>query len=100
MNTSMDRRQERPASDTPLPLVWLLEFGEDHEGGAVLGVFATRETAKGAFVEAAKRMPFALDDAREDDDGSLRLHGGCDWLSLRPYPVQTQDEISTRSAAR
>ncbi|MFD7978851.1 hypothetical protein [Streptomyces sp. NPDC059071] len=85
-------------STNPPPLVWLLESGEDHEGGTVLGAFATRDAAKGAFVEAAQRMPFALDDAREDDDGSLHLHGGCDWLSLRPYPVQTQTEISTRSA--
>ncbi|MDF2708141.1 MAG: hypothetical protein K0R62_3793 [Nonomuraea muscovyensis] len=80
-------------------VVWILESGEDHEGGAVLGVFNTRDTAMGAFVEAAQRMPFGLDDAREEADGSLRLHGGCDWLSLGPYPVQTQAALTQGGGA-
>jgi acyl-coenzyme A synthetase/AMP-(fatty) acid ligase len=62
--------------------------GEDHEGGNVLGVFADREQAKGAFVEAARNIPFAIDGAREDEDGSIHLHGGCDWLSLSQEVVQ------------
>lgn len=73
--------------------VWLLMTGEDHEGGDVLGVFATRDLAKAAFQEAAERMPFALDDARQEKDGSLHLHGGCDWISLTPHDVKTQDAI-------
>ncbi|MFC8271122.1 hypothetical protein ACFUJR_00975 [Streptomyces sp. NPDC057271] len=80
-------------------VVWVLEAGEDYEGGEIKGVFATRDTAKGAFVEAAQRMPFGLDGAREDEDGSLHLHGGCDWLSLRPYPVQTQAALPEGGAS-
>ncbi|MFD5184081.1 hypothetical protein ACFWMQ_16000 [Streptomyces sp. NPDC058372] len=36
------------------PQVWLLMQGEDHEGGNVLGVFATRDTARGEFIAAGE----------------------------------------------
>jgi len=45
------------------PTVWVLATGEDHEGGEVLGVYASKEAAKGPFVEAARRIPFDLDNA-------------------------------------
>jgi hypothetical protein len=52
------------ASDQPTaPIGWVLATGEDHEGGEVLGVYATKEAAKGPFVAAAQRIPFDLDNA-------------------------------------
>lgn len=77
----------------PMTTVWVLMSGEDHEGGSVLGVFASRDAAKGAFAEAGRWMPFAVDGAEENEDGTLRVHGGCDWLELRPFPVQSQAAI-------
>lgn len=68
--------------------VWILMKGEDHEGGDVYGVFATKEDAKGPFVEAAQSIPFVIDEAWQDDeDGSVHVHGGCDWVSLEPHAV-------------
>jgi hypothetical protein len=69
------------------PVVWILSKGEDYEGGNVLGVYATKDAAKGPFVEAARRIPFDLDDAWQDDDGAVHAHGGCDWVSLEPHAV-------------
>jgi hypothetical protein len=62
--------------------------GEDSEGGDVLGVYATKEAAKGPFVEAARRIPFDLDNAWQDNGtGAVHAHGGCDWVSLEPHPL-------------
>lgn len=69
------------------PQVWVLSTGEDHEGGEVLGVYASKEAAKGPFVEAARNIPFDLDAAWQDDTGGVHAHGGCDWVSLEPHPL-------------
>lgn len=68
-------------------IVWVLATGEDHEGGEVLGVYASKEAAKGPFVEAARRIPFDLDKVWQDDDGAVNAHGGCDWVVLEPHPL-------------
>ncbi|MEV0015433.1 hypothetical protein [Streptomyces tendae] len=61
------------------PIVWVLSKGEDHEGGDVLGVFASKGVARGPFAEAARSIPFDLDSAWQDDDtGAVHAHGGCD----------------------
>lgn len=85
------RRNEAPAG----PVVWVLSTGEDHEGGTVLGVYATKEAAKGAFLQAATGIPFGVDGAWQDDDGSVTAHGGCDWVSLEPHPLITRTELTT-----
>ncbi|MFF8589972.1 hypothetical protein ACF061_00790 [Streptomyces sp. NPDC015220] len=77
------------------PVVWILSQGEDHEGGTVLGVYANKEAAKGPFVEAAKRIPFDLDSAWQDDDGAVHAHGGCDWVSLEPHPLITSTQLGS-----
>lgn len=76
------------------PVVWILSSGEDHEGGTVLGVFANKDAAKGPFYEAACDIPFDLDKAWRDDDGAVHAHGGCDWVSLKPYDVVTQTQLT------
>ena len=69
--------------------------GEMHEGGEILGVFLDRDLARGAFVTAAQRIhqSFGIDDLRENEDGSVHLEGGCDWLSLDPHTVTTALEL-------
>lgn len=79
-------------------MVWLLMQGEFGEGGTVLGVFADRELAKGQFVDAAARLPFRIDDAKQEDDGSIRLSAGCDWLSLEPHPLTSRPELANGGA--
>jgi hypothetical protein len=69
------------------PIVWVLSTGEDHEGGDVLGVYADKEAAKG--------IPFDLDNAWQDEEsGAVHAHGGCDWVSLEPYPLITATQLA------
>lgn len=86
----IDRRTTTPAG----PVVWVLSSGEDHEGGAVLGVYASKEAARGPFITAAHRIPFDLDNAWQDQDGAVHAHGGCDWVSLEPHQVITAPQIT------
>lgn len=81
------------------PTVWLLSSGEDHEGGYVLGIYATKDAAKGPFIDAASDIPFDLDEAWQDDDGAVRVYGGCDWVSLKPYPLITRTELTAAQDA-
>jgi hypothetical protein len=76
--------------ETAGPVVWVLSSGEDHEGGHILGVYATKDLAKGPFFQAAEDMPFNLDGVWQDGDGRVSVHGDCDWVSLKPYPLVTQ----------
>lgn len=76
------------------PLVWVLSTGEDHEGGDVLGVYASKEAAKGPFAEAARNIPFDLDGAWQDEDGAVHAHGGCDWVSLVPHPLVSREQLT------
>ncbi len=77
------------------PVVWILQRGEMHEGGTILGVFLDRELGRGKFVAEAQTIhrTFGIDDLREEEDGSYHLAGGCDWLSLEPHKVTTALEI-------
>lgn len=75
--------------------VWILSKGEDYEGGTVLGVYASKEAAKGPFVKAARRIPFDLDEAWQDEEsGAVHAHGGCDWVSLEPHPLIGQQQLA------
>lgn len=73
--------------------VWILSKGEQHEGGEVLGVYADRDLAKGQFVTEAQNLSFAIDDAKQDADGSIHLYAGCDFLSLEPHDLIVRNEI-------
>lgn len=76
------------------PVVWILSTGEDHEGGTVIGVYASKDLAQDDFLTAAQKIPFGIDEAWKDDDEAVRVHGGCDWVSLEPHPVKTQRELA------
>src|SRR5690349_18170643 len=93
----METGHEMNQEDHPLrqpPTVWVLSAGEDHEGGNVLGVYASKDVAKGPFVEAARRIPFDLDKAWQDDDTeAVHAHGGCDWVSLEPHPLIAREQL-------
>ena len=87
--TELARRQPHTG-----PIVWVLSTGEDHEGGDVLGVYATKEIAKGPFAEAARNIPFDLDGAWLDEDGAVHAHGGCDWVSLVPHQLVSREQLT------
>lgn len=89
--TELAHRQPQTTS----PIVWILSTGEDYEGGAVLGVYASKEAAKGPFVEAARSIPFDLDQAWQDEEsGAVHAHGGCDWVALEPHPLIGQQQLA------
>jgi hypothetical protein len=89
--TTLATTQDAP----PCPIVWILATGEDYEGGTVLGVYTTKEAAKGPFVEAARRIPFDLDQAWQDEEsGAVHAHGGCDWVSLEPHPLISTQQLT------
>lgn len=88
---NIERHVGAPAAG---PVVWVLAYGEDHEGGTVLGVYASKNAAKGPFAEAAHNIPFDLDNAWQDQDGAVHAHGGCDWVSLEPHALVTQIQLT------
>jgi hypothetical protein len=79
------------------PVVWILSEGEMHEGGAIVGVYLDRDLARGALTAAAQKLHdrFTIDDARQDDDGSIHVEGGCDWITLEPHPVVTNVQVES-----
>lgn len=76
--------------------VWILSKGEFNEGGRILGVYADKELAFADFTTAAREIhdAFTVAGTDQDDDGGVHLHGGCDWLSLEPYDVLAQPQIT------
>ncbi|GAA4705476.1 hypothetical protein [Streptomyces youssoufiensis] len=64
---------------------WAVSTGEIGQGGEVLRLFATREMA----CEYVRRegLPFSLDRAREQEDGSLYVEGRTDWLGVDLHAV-------------
>lgn len=89
------QRQETQHNATAGPVVWILSEGEMHEGGHILGVYLDRDLARGALVTKAQQLNdrFTIRDARQDDDGSIHVEGGCDWIALEPHPVTTALEL-------
>lgn len=73
--------------------VWILSKGEQHEGGEVLGVYADKELAKGQFLQEARALSFAIDDAQQDANGAIHLYAGCDFLALEPHRLIVRNEI-------
>jgi hypothetical protein len=77
------------------PVVWILSKGERYEGGSVIAVFADRDLGRGKFTEQALDMAFPIDDARQDEDGSIHLDAGCDWLALEPHTLITANQLES-----
>lgn len=77
------------------PVVWVLSGGEMYEGGTIHGIYADRDLARGEFTKRAQALQdrFSIDDARQNEDGSIRLSGGCDWIALEPHPLITAAQI-------
>jgi hypothetical protein len=94
-----ERRRDKQAATGPV--VWLLEMGEMHEGGAVLGVYLDRDLARGRFIAEAQDMgrTFGIASVDQAMDGGITVEAGCDWLSLTPHPVIVRNEI-TRGGSR
>lgn len=81
--------------------IWILMKGELSEGGEVLDVFADRDVARGRFLTEALTIDrtFGIRDAHLEVDGSLRIEGGCDWLSLTPHDVITRNQLTCSAVA-
>lgn len=56
--------------------VWIIETGEDYEGGSILGVFSSHETAI-TMIEGIVK-----DGWKQASEGENRWEKGCDWLSI------------------
>ncbi|MFJ5294491.1 hypothetical protein [Streptomyces sp. NPDC088348] len=71
------------------PTVWILS------GGEIFGVYLDRDLARGALTVKAQELNdrFTIRDARQEDDGSIHVEGGCDWIALEPHPVVTALEL-------
>ncbi|MFB6881391.1 hypothetical protein ACFCY8_11200 [Streptomyces noursei] len=84
-------------ASSDVPQVWILEQGEDYEGGHIVGVYLDRALAVGDFLDQARDIDdrFGIDAAEtgEASDGSFYAHGGCDWLQLRPHEVVTRRQL-------
>jgi hypothetical protein len=53
--------------------VWILSKGEMHEGGSVLGVFADRDLARGAFLTEAHVIDRTFGISSADRDALVRV---------------------------
>ena len=77
------------------PVVWILTKGEMHEGGHILGVYATKDAARDDFLIAAASIPFEIDKAWKDDDtDAVHVEGGCDFVDLEPHTVFTAPQLT------
>lgn len=87
------------------PTVWLLESGEQSEGGATLGIYADRDLAKSDLVEAATAMD-ALNrrvyntgvTVSVETDGTINIASKSEWLSLTPRALVTRTNRLALSA--
>ncbi|MER8119203.1 hypothetical protein [Streptomyces sp. NPDC094031] len=80
------------------PCVWILESGEDNEGGSIKGVYTDRDLAADDFLDLVRDLArytrLDVDRSGEDPDtGDLYVHGGCDWISLTRYAVTTRRQL-------
>lgn len=74
--------------------VWILTRGEMGEGATILGVYATKGAAKGAFASAARQLTWGIDGAEQDPEtGAITLESGCDLLELTPHQVLSHPEL-------
>ncbi|MFB7222429.1 hypothetical protein [Streptomyces sp. NPDC056227] len=89
--TELQHRQNINHAASNQPTVWILSEGVMHEGGTIVGVYLDRDLARGALVTKAQALNdrFTISDAGQDDDGSIHVEGGCDWIALEPHPVVT-----------
>jgi hypothetical protein len=77
--------------------VWLVEAGEDYEGGSVLGVYSTKELAMSALEEKRtillKRFDGNNDWAKVSEIEHGSFHSGCDWYSIDRYTIDKFSEF-------
>lgn len=92
--TDIQRATSQHTQQLAGPTVWILSKGEMHEGGNILGVYATKDLAKGPFLQAATNIPFDIDKAWQDTDGAVHVEGGCDWVSLEPHSLITAQQLT------
>ena len=70
--------------------VWILATGGLDEAGSVLGVYGLKNTGVADFVEQTYALAMRFGDinqAWQDDDGSLHVQAGGNWAALTPHAV-------------
>ncbi|MCX4826647.1 hypothetical protein OG883_44205 [Streptomyces sp. NBC_01142] len=95
--TELATTTQAPATELE-PGVWILESGEDYEGGSIKGVYTDRDLAADDFLDLVRDLARnnRLDVDRSGEDPAtcdLYVHGGCDWISLTRYPVTTRRQL-------
>lgn len=64
--------------------VWIVEEGENHEGGHIISIHSSKESARRAALATFEE--WSWDDKHEVD--SSFWQGGCDWLTITEHEVQ------------
>jgi hypothetical protein len=62
--------------------VWIVESGENYEGGSVVGIFADEQSARACALD----YPCAFGKWRQHEENVWGA--GCDWLTITPYEVE------------
>jgi len=63
--------------------VYVVMRGENHEGGSIVAVFYLEKDAVKFATKFAKAMSFPMTKKKDRNVWA----GGCDWLSVREWPV-------------
>lgn len=67
--------------------VWILEEGEDYEGGRVVEVFKSEDAARNAAFEEISRRTYRAGSWKEGSRNNWH-DGGCDWMGVVRYDVK------------
>ncbi|WP_329020334.1 hypothetical protein [Streptomyces sp. NBC_01601] len=81
------------------PSVWILESGEECEGGSIVGVYAepllAADDILDLLLDRALHAKLDLDEFAEDPDAKrLYVSNGTDWISLTRHPVTTRRRLA------
>ncbi len=68
--------------------VWVLEEGEQSEGGSVIGVFKTRCLAERHALKLIEESTFKDWELTYKDGVGTEWEGGCDWVRVTLHYVQ------------
>lgn len=74
--------------------VWVLETGEDHEGGRIISIHKTKKSAMidaYEFIKCRDYSDWLLEN--DEPEGNVWFHDdGCDWLSIEYWKFTNHDD--------
>ena len=68
--------------------VWAIQQGEAHQGGHIIGLYFTKQAARGDFTRAARHLRVTISEDAWKDNEPVRWRDDCDWLTLEPLQVK------------